>query len=136
MRFYGEKIITDGDVSGVMSVAYKNRKIDIYLGIGGGPEGVLAAAALKCLGCQMQARLHYQNKEDEKRAAKLGIKDLNKKYTIDDMVKGDVIFLATGVTDGEFVKGIKADSDYFKSETLVLHKSSKINKILKNKIKK
>ena len=125
--------ITDGDVSGVMSVAYKNRKIDIYLGIGGGPEGVLAAAALKCLGCQMQARLHYQNKEDEKRAAKLGIKDLNKKYTIDDMVKGDVIFCATGVTDGDLVKGIVYQKNTFISETLVLHQSSGFNKIIKNK---
>ena len=125
--------ITDGDVSGVMSVAYKNRKIDIYLGIGGGPEGVLAAAALKCLGCQMQARLHYQNKEDEKRATKLGIKDLNKKYTIDDMVKGDVIFCATGVTDGDLVKGIVYQKNTFISETLVLHQSSGFNKIIKNK---
>ena len=128
--------ITDGDVSGVISVAYPKKKIDIYLGIGGGPEGVLAAAALKCLGCQMQTRLFFQDKNDEIRTKKLGIKYLNKKYYIEDMVKGDVIFCATGVTDGVFVKGIKDHGNTFSSETLVLHKSSKTNKIIKNKIKK
>tara|TARA_Y100000590_G_scaffold379551_1_gene447240 strand:- start:153 stop:1097 length:945 start_codon:yes stop_codon:yes gene_type:complete len=128
--------ITDGDVSGVMSVAYPKKNIDIYLGIGGGPEGVLAAAALKCMGCQMQTRLFFQNKDEENRAKKLGVKDLNKKYEIQDMVKGDVIFCATGVTDGDLVSGIKDDGNFFLSETLVLHESSKINKIVKNRIKK
>ena len=128
--------ISDGDVSGVIAVADKKKSIDIYLGIGGGPEGVLAAAALSCLGCQMQTRLVFQNKEEENRAKKLGINNLNKKYNIEDMVKGDVIFCATGVTDGDFVKGIKDLGDSFASETLVLHKSSKTNKILKNQIKK
>ena len=108
----------------------------MYIGIGGGPEGVLAAAALNCLDCQMQTRLVYQNDQERKRTEKLGIKELDKKYNISDMVKGDVIFVATGVTDGEFVKGIKVKKDFFESETLVLHKSSKINKIIKNKIKK
>ena len=125
--------ISDGDVSGVISVAYPKKNIDIYLGIGGGPEGVLAASALKCLGCQMQTRLYIQDKNDKVRAEKLGIKDLNRKYTIDDMVKDDVIFCATGVTDGDFVKGIKEEGNFFHSETLVLHKSTNINKILKNK---
>ncbi len=128
--------ITDGDVSGVISVAYPQKKIDIYLGIGGGPEGVLAAAALKCLGCQMQSRLVFQDKDDEDRAKSLGIKNLNKKYNIEDMVKGDVIFCATGVTDGDLVKGIEDLGDTFRSETLVLHKSSRTNKIIKNVIKK
>ena len=134
----GVKIIfiTDGDVSGVISVAYPNKNIDIYLGIGGGPEGVLAAAALKCLGCQMQTRLFFQDSNEKDRAKKLGISDLNKKYNIDDMVKGDVIFCATGVTDGDLVKGIKYSNDSFISETLVLHESSKTNQIFKNKIKK
>ena len=130
------KFITDGDVSGVISVAYPKKNIDIYLGIGGGPEGVLAAAALKCLGCQMQTRLFFQNTDDEIRANKLGLKDLHKKYNIEDMVKDDVIFCATGVTDGDFVKGITDHGDAFSSETLVLHESSKINKIVKNRIKK
>ena len=128
--------ISDGDVSGVISVADKKNGIDIYLGIGGGPEGVLAAAALSCLECQMQTRLVFQNADEEIRAKKLGINNLNRKYNIEDMVKGDVIFCATGVTDGDFVKGIKDLGDSFASETLVLHKSSKTNKILKNRIKK
>ena len=128
--------IADGDVSGVISVAYPNKNIDMYLGIGGGPEGVLAAAALKCMECQMQTRLFFQNKDEEARTIKLGIKDLQQKYNIDDMVKGDVIFCATGVTDGDLVNGIKDENDTFVSETLVLHKSSKTNKIIKNNIKK
>ena len=128
--------ITDGDVSGAISVGYTKFDIDMYIGIGGGPEGVLAAAALNCMECQMQTRLVFQNPSEKNKAKKLGIKDLNKKYTIDDMVKGDVIFCATGVTDGDFVKGIKDVGDSFESETLVLHKSSKINKIIKNQTKK
>ena len=127
------KFISDGDVSGVISVAYQSKKIDIYLGIGGGPEGVLAAAALKCLGCQMQTRLFFQDKNDENRAKDLGIKNLNIKYNINDMVKGDVVFCATGVTDGDFVKGIKDANNFFLSETLLLHENSKINRIIKNK---
>ena len=101
-----------------------------------GPEGVLAAAALSCMDCQMQTRLVFQNVDEKNRAKKLGIKDLKQKYNIDDMVKGDVIFCATGVTDGDFVKGIVDVGDSFKSETLVLHKSSKTNKIIKNQVKK
>tara|TARA_B100000029_G_scaffold511073_1_gene604089 strand:- start:3400 stop:4344 length:945 start_codon:yes stop_codon:yes gene_type:complete len=128
--------ITDGDVSGAIAVGYPKKEIDMYLGIGGGPEGVLAAAALKCMGCQMQTRLLFKNDDEKIRAKKLGIIDLNKKYNIEDMVKGDVIFCATGVTDGDFVKGIKEQGDTFISETLVLHQSSKINKVVKNQIKK
>ena len=128
--------ITDGDVSGVISVADPEKKVDVYLGIGGGPEGVLAAAALKCLGCQMQTRLLFQNTNEEIRAKNLGLKDLHKKYRIQDMIKGDVVFCATGVTDGDLVKGIKDFGDSFSSETLVLHKSGKINRIVKNLSKK
>ncbi len=130
------KFISDGDVSGVISVADSNTNIDIYLGIGGGPEGVLAAAALSCLNCQMQTRLFFHELNDKQRATDLGLKDLNKKYNINDMVKDDVIFLATGVTDGDLVKGIRTDSNYFYSETLALHKSSQTNKIIKSKNKK
>ena len=128
--------ISDGDVLGVISVADSNSNIDIYIGIGGGPEGVLAAAALNCLDCQMQTRLVFQNINEKNRAIKCGIKDLKKKYYIEDMVKDDVIFCATGVTDGNLVKGIKDLGDSFQSETFVLHKSSKTNKIIKNQIKK
>ena len=130
------EFIEDGDVSGVISVAEKKSKVDIYIGTGGGPEGVLAAAALKCLGCQMQTRLVFNNNSEKERAHSLGIKDLQKKYNINDMVKDDVIFCATGVTDGDLLLGIKEDSKYFYSETLVLHQSSRTNKIIKNKIKK
>ena len=128
--------ITDGDVLGVISVADPKSNIDMYIGIGGGPEGVLAAAALTCLNCQIQTRLVLQNKSEIYRVKKMGIKDLNKKYNINDMIKGDVIFCATGVTDGTFVKGIKDLGNSFEAETLVLHKSSKTNKVVKNKIKK
>ena len=128
--------ITDGDVSGVISVAQPKNGVDIYLGIGGAPEGVLAAAALNCLGCQMQTRLVFQNVDEKKRTKKLGINNLNKKYNVEDMIKGDVIFCATGVTDGDLVKGIKDLGESFVSETLVLHKSSKTNKIIRNQVKK
>ena len=128
--------ITDGDVSGVISVADPKKGIDIYLGIGGAPEGVLSAAALKCLGCQMQTRLVFQNPDEKKKAEKLGIKNLTKKYSIEDMVKGEVIFCATGVTDGDLVQGIKNQDESFVSETLVLHRGSKTNKIVKNETKK
>ena len=128
--------ISDGDVSGVISVADPKNEIDIYLGTGGAPEGVLSAAALKCLGCQMQTRLVFQNTDEKKRAEKLGIKNLSKKYNIEDMAKGDVIFCATGVTDGDLVKGIKNHGENFLSETLVLHYSSKTNKIVKSENKK
>ena len=128
--------ITDGDISGVIAVAFPQKNVDIYLGIGGGPEGVLAAAALKCLGCQMQTRLFFQNTEEETRAKKLGLKDLQKKYNIEDMVKGDVIFSATGVTDGDLVNGIKDLGDFFQTETYALHKSTNTKKKIVNKIKK
>tara|TARA_B100000029_G_scaffold165266_2_gene161455 strand:+ start:1378 stop:2322 length:945 start_codon:yes stop_codon:yes gene_type:complete len=138
LKKMGVKIhfISDGDVSGVISVADPKSKIDLYVGTGGGPEGVLAAAALDCLGCQMQTRLLYQNDEEKSRAKKLGIVDLNRKYSINEMIKGDVIFCATGVTDGDFVKGIVENDDFFESETLTLHKNSKTNKVIKSKIKK
>jgi len=129
-------LITDGDVYGVLSVGISETKNDIYLGTGGGPEGVLAAAALSCLNCQMQTRLVFQNSEEKNRAKEMGIKDFNKKYYIDDMIKGDVIFCATGITDGNLVNGIKLINGLFYSETLVLHKSSKTSKIIKNKTKK
>jgi len=128
--------ISDGDVSAVISVSDPNSKIDIYLGTGGAPEGVLAAAALSCLGCQMQTRLVFQDNNEKNRAKKIGIKELNTKYNLMDMVKDDVIFCATGVTDGYLVKGIKDLGSFFESETFVLHKSSNTNKIIKNKIKK
>ena len=128
--------INDGDVTGVMSVVDPNSDIDIYLGIGGGPEGVLAAAALDCLGGQMQTRLVLSDEEEINRAKKLGITDLKKKYNIEDMINGDVIFCATGVTDGDMLKGIKIKGDSFEASSFVLHKSQKISKKLTNSQKK
>ncbi len=130
------KFIDDGDVTGVISVVDPSSSIDIYLGIGGGPEGVLAAAALDCLGGQMQTRLVLNNKDEINKAKKLGIKDLNKKYNIEDMIKGDVIFCATGVTDGEMLKGIVDKAEFFEASSFILQKSSKISKKVKNLIKK
>ena len=127
--------ITDGDIAGGLTVIGDNAKNDIYLGTGGGPEGVIVAAALSCLGGQMQGRL-ILNQDEIIKAQKLGIKDFNKKYTIDEMVKGDVIFCASGVTSGELAKGIKNFVDKFEVTTLALHKSQKINKTITNIYKK
>ena len=128
--------IQDGDVTGVISVADNNSNTDIYLGVGGGPEGVLAAAAIDCLGGQMQTRLVLSDEAEVNRAKKLGITDLKRKYNISDMVKGDVIFCATGVTDGDMLKGINLLNDNeFEATTFALHKSQKISKVVKNIIK-
>jgi len=123
--------ITDGDIAGVLSVIGEKPKNDIYYSIGGGPEGVLAAAALSCFDGQIQGRL-VLNEEEKIRAKKLGIQDFNKKYNIDDMVKGDVIFCATGVTSGDLTKGVKDLGNEFEVTTFALHKSKKINKIITN----
>jgi len=130
------KFIQDGDVTGAISVVDPNSSIDIYLGIGGGPEGVLAAAALDCLGGQMQTRLVLSDEEEINRAKKLGITDLKKKYNIEDMIKGDVMFCATGVTDGEMLKGITYKGNSFEASSFVLHKSQKLSKKITNIVKK
>ena len=130
------KFITDGDIMGALSVANQNSHIDIFIGIGGGPEGVLAAAALSCLDCQMQTRLILQNEEEKKRCLEMGIKDFDKKYYINDLIKGDVIFCATGVTDGELVKGIKVQGNRFSCETYVTHKSSNTSTIYREVFEK
>ncbi len=123
--------ITDGDIAGALSVIGERPKNDIYYSTGGGPEGVLAAAALSCLGGQIQGRLVLDD-EERIRAKKLGITDYKKKYNIDDMIKGDVMFSATGVTDGDLAKGIKDLGSKFEVTTFALHKSKKINKIITN----
>jgi fructose-1,6-bisphosphatase II / sedoheptulose-1,7-bisphosphatase len=127
--------ISDGDIAGALSVLGDNPKNDIYLGTGGGPEGVITAAALSCYGGQIQGRLILDNKEIS-RAKNLGIKDFKRKYNIDEMVKGDVIFCASGVTTGELVKGIIVSDDKFEVNTLALHKSQNIKKIITNIHKK
>ena len=114
-----------------MSVIGEKPKNDIYYSTGGGPEGVLAASALSCFGGQIQGRL-VLNEEEKIRAKKLGVTDFKKKYNIEDMVKGDVIFCATGVTDGDLTKGVKDLGNEFEVTTFALHKSKKINKIIRN----
>ncbi len=123
--------ISDGDIAGVLSVIGTNPKNDIYYSTGGGPEGVLAASALSCFGGQIQGKL-VLNDEEKIRAKKLGIKDFKKKYNIEDMIKGDVIFCATGVTDGDLTKGVKDLGNEYEVTTFALHKSKKINKIITN----
>ena len=123
--------IIDGDIAGALSVIGEKPKNDIYYSTGGGPEGVIVAAALSCYGGQIQGRLVLDN--DEKiRAKKLGIKDFNKKYNIDEMVKGDVIFCATGVTNGDLAKGVEDLGNEFKVTTFALHRSQKIIKTVSN----
>ena len=129
-------LITDGDVLGALLVADPKNKVDIFMGIGGGPEGVLAAAALSCFNCQMQTKLIFQDDNEKVRAKKMGIKDLDQKYNINDMIKGDVIFCATGITNGKLVKGIEDLGTKFRSETYVTHKSSKLFTTLSEDIKK
>ncbi|MGA8359516.1 MAG: class II fructose-bisphosphatase [Xanthobacteraceae bacterium] len=118
-------LISDGDVAGVIHTADPDKTgIDIYLGIGGAPEGVLAAAALKCIGGQMQARLIVDTDEKRERAAKMGIKDPRQKYEIEDMVRGDCLFAATGVTDGRMLRGVLFGKDVIETETVVMRSVS------------
>jgi len=100
-------LISDGDVSGVIATSLEESGVDIYLGTGGAPEGVLAAAALRCIGGQMQGRLLFRNDDEKSRAHRLGIKDLTRKYTLTELAKGDVMFAATGVTDGSLLRGVR-----------------------------
>ncbi len=123
--------ITDGDIAGALSVIGESPKNDIYYSTGGAPEGVVAAAALSCYGGQIQGRLVLNN-EEKLRAKKLGITNFTKKYNIDDMVKGDVIFCATGVTSGDLAKGVKDLGNEYEVNTFVLHKSQKIIKSVTN----
>ena len=125
------KLISDGDVSGALMVTDKKYKIDIFLGIGGGPEGVLAASALDSFNCKFQGRFLFKTDQDIARANKMGITDLNRKYELSEIVKGDSIFCATGITSGDLVNGIKIVEGKFITETLVTHKSSSINIVKK-----
>jgi fructose-1,6-bisphosphatase II / sedoheptulose-1,7-bisphosphatase len=115
------RLITDGDVAGVIFTTMPLQTgIDIYLGIGGAPDGVLAAAALRCIGGQMQCRLILDTEERRERATKMGIKDARKRYEIEDMVKGDCLFAATGVTTGAMLKGVRFRNDVIETETVVM----------------
>ncbi len=118
-------LITDGDVAGVIHTADPDKTgIDIYLGIGGAPEGVLAAAALRCIGGQMQTRLVLDTEEKRDRATKMGIKDPRRKYQIEDMIKGECLFAATGVTDGRMLRGVQFGRDVIETETVVMRSTS------------
>jgi fructose-1,6-bisphosphatase II / sedoheptulose-1,7-bisphosphatase len=117
----GVQLIPDGDIAGVIwTTDAKETGIDIYFGIGGAPEGVLAAAALRCIGGQMQGRLHPYKKEEEERAASMGITDIRRKFRMEEMASGDVIFSATGVTDGSLLDGVHFRGDFAETETVVL----------------
>ena len=127
------KLISDGDVSGALLVTNDKYNVDIFLGIGGGPEGVLAASALDAYDCFFQGKFIFDNKNDKIRAKQMGISDFEKKYDLNEIVSGDTIFCATGITSGDLVKGIKLDENSFISETLITHKSSNLKKIFKSK---
>lgn len=117
----GVQLIPDGDIAGVIwTTDPKETGIDIYFGIGGAPEGVLAAAALRCIGGQMQGRLYPLKKEEETRAAAMGVSDIRRKYDMHEMASGDVIFSATGVTDGSLLDGVHFRGDFAETETVVL----------------
>ncbi len=114
------RLITDGDVAAVIHCAEPDTGIDMYMGAGGAPEGVLAAAALKCMGGQMLGRLRFRNDAEKERARKAGIEDLDRVYSKDEMVQGDVIFAATGVTDGSMLPGIKREPGWLTAETVLM----------------
>ena len=127
------KLIIDGDVSGALLVTDNEYNVDIFMGIGGGPEGVIAASALDSFGCSFQGRFLFETDEDKSRAKKMGINDLKKKYELNEIVSGDSIFCETGITSGDLVSGIEIQDNEFISETLVTQKSSGLKKVIKLK---
>lgn len=118
------RLITDGDVAGVIATSDPATGIDIYIGTGGAPEGVLAAAALRCVGGQVQTRLVFRNDDERARAAKWGIKDLKRKYSLMDMASGDVVFAATGVTDGSMLEGVHMSGNFITTESVVMRSAT------------
>ena len=118
------KLITDGDVAGVIEATDPATGVDIYMGTGGAPEGVLAAAALRCIGGQMQGRLVFRNDDERARAAKWGVTDLTRKYSLHDLVAGDVVFSATGVTDGSMLRGVHREGDFITTESVVMRSAT------------
>ena len=125
------KLITDGDVSGALLVSDKKFNVDIFMGIGGGPEGVIAAAALDALNCNFQGRFLFVTPKDKNRAKVMGIKDLNKKYEINEIVRGESIFCATGITSGDLMKGVTKENDKYFTETIMTHNKSELKLIKK-----
>tara|TARA_Y100000817_G_C16788738_1_gene514079 strand:+ start:147 stop:1091 length:945 start_codon:yes stop_codon:yes gene_type:complete len=126
------KFISDGDVAGALLVSDKKFGVDIFMGIGGGPEGVIAAAALKKLNCKFQGRFLFKSKNEINRAKNMGIKDLNKKYEIDEIVRGDSIFCATGITSGDLMSGIVKKKDKFVTETIITYDKSSLEIVKKD----
>ena len=126
------KLITDGDVLGALYVSDPKYNVDMFMGIGGGPEGVLAACALDSYDCHFQGRFIFDNEKDIIEAKSIGITDLNKKYELKEIVKGDSLFCATGITSSEILKGIVMEGDKFISETLVTHKNTNFKKVVKS----
>jgi len=126
------KLISDGDVAGALMIIDKKYSVDIFLGIGGGPEGVLAASALDAYNCHFQGRFIFNTDKEKNRAKSMGISDLKKKYELKEIVTGDSIFCATGITSGDLVSGIEINDNKFTSETLITHKSSGLKKIIKS----
>ena len=126
------KLITDGDVLGALFVSDPKYKVDMFLGIGGGPEGVLAACALDSYNCHFQGRFIFDNEKDIMEAKSIGIADLNKKYELNEIVKGDSLFCASGITNSDVLKGIVIEEDKFISETLVTHKNSNLKEIVRS----
>ena len=125
------KLISDGDVSGALLVTDKKYKVDLFLGIGGGPEGVLAASALDSFNCFFQGRFLFKDNKDKQRAKQMGIQNFDKKYELNEIISGDSIFCATGITNGDLVSGIDIKNGNFISETLITHKSSGLKKNIK-----
>ncbi len=123
------KLITDGDVLGALYVSNPKYEVDIFLGIGGGPEGVLAASALDAFDCHFQGRFLFEKDNDITEAKKMGITDLNKKYELNEIVKGDSVFCATGITTNNVLNGIKIKDNNYTSETFVTHKSSNFKEL-------
>ena len=126
------KLITDGDVLGALFVSDPKYNVDMFMGIGGGPEGVLSACALDSYDCHFQGRFIFNNEKDIIEANSMGITDLNKKYELNEIVKGDSLFCASGITTSEVLKGIIIDDNKFISETLVTHKNSNLKEIIKS----
>ena len=125
------KLITDGDVLGALYVSDSKYNVDMFLGIGGGPEGVIAASALDAFDCYFQGRFIFDNQKDIKDAKEMGITDLNKKYELNEIIKGDSIFCSTGITTSEMLAGVEINNNKYTVETLVTHKSLNFKKILK-----
>jgi fructose-1,6-bisphosphatase II / sedoheptulose-1,7-bisphosphatase len=118
------RLITDGDVAGVIATSDPSTGIDIYIGQGGAPEGVLAAAALRCVGGQIQTRLVFRTDDERARAEKLGITDFNRKYLLMDLASGDVVFAATGVTDGSMLQGVHIDREFVTTDSVVMRSAT------------